>query len=487
MATPRWASGLLVLASLALLVAGLLSMFELRGPDRPSGDWQEIPALADRDDLNLVLVLIDTLRADRLSAYGYQRPTSPIFDALADSGVLFENVLAQSSWTKTSMASLWTATYPSTNRVTRYPHGLPDGLTTPAEVLQDAGFKTVGIFRNGWVAPNFGFAQGFDLYFKPVIRPKEGLRQDNPSAYRLPGTDHDLTAAANEFLRSVGDERFFLYLHYMDVHQYVYDDSADFGTGYSDIYDNSIRWVDSNLGHLVAVLQQQGLMKRTLLVVASDHGEAFREHGAEGHARDLYVETTQVPLLVALPMRLREGIRVSTPVENVDIWPTVFDLLGMPPMAGAQGRSLVPLIEAAARGEEPADGARPRFAQLDQAWGQQNKDPQPLISVQEGPYRLFHRRHRPDADELYDVSKDPGEQQDIAAEEAERAAALRRTAEAYAEAPPPVWGEPQEVALDDFELGQLRALGYVVENEDDLPRAPNEVVDVDDEAVPGAE
>lgn len=478
--TPRL---LLGLVSVGLIVAGLARVVEIRGPNRPVGDWTQIEELADRDDLNVVFVLIDTLRSDRLSAYGYERETSPIFDALAGSGILFRNVLAQSTWTKASMASLWTSVYPSASGITRFNHGLPKAVESPAEILKREGLRTVGIWRNGWIAPNFGFGQGFDLYYKPRVRGELQLRQDNPSAFRLAGTDHDLTRSAMEFLRTAGRERFFLYLHYMDVHQYVYDDSADFGSSYSDIYDNAIHWVDANLGTLVAVLQQEELMERTLLVVASDHGEAFGEHGIEGHARDLYRETSHVPLLFALPFRLEEGIEVSTPVENVDIWPTVFDLMGMPPRQGTRGRSLVPLIEAAARGAENGDQVRPRFSHLDQTWGQRNAKPKPLVSVIDDGYRFF-RQTVDGTEELYDVEADPYEQKDITDRHPEVVERLRGMVRAYLESEPG-WGGPDDVALDDFELGQLRALGYVVPPDEEAEEEEEEGAGAGDAGAPG--
>lgn len=472
----------MVLVSVGLIVAGLSRMLNFRTLDRPAGTWEEIRGLSERGDLNVIFVLIDTLRADRLSAYGYERSTSPVLDALADTGILFRDVLAQSTWTKCSMASLWTASYPATTGITRYPHGVPDEATLPAEIFRDAGYRTVGIWRNGWVAPNFGFGQGFDLYFRPPLRSGKHARADNPSAFSIPGTDHDATASAVEFLRGVGDERFFLYLHYMDVHQYVYDDSANFGTTYSDIYDNSISWVDKNVGHLVAVLQREELMRRTILVVASDHGEAFDEHGTEGHARNLYAETVRTPLLISLPVRLKQGIQVDTPVANVDIWPTVLDLAGLPPLPAGQGRSLVPVIEAAARGDEDGDRSRTRYAQLDTSWGKRGKKPQPLLSVDDGRHRLIQRPAKPEGAELYQVEQDPYEQKNIAADNPEVLEQLRANLAAHLDGPEAPWGGPKEVALDDFELSQLRALGYMVGPDNADPDADGDDADDADDA-----
>src|SRR5262245_10104598 len=341
-----------VAAGLLLLVA-IATQLEVRLPARPEGGVDEIRALAQRRDLNVVFVLVDTLRADRLGSYGYSRPTTPNLDALAEQGIAFDRVLSQSSWTKTSMASLWTATFPLRNGVVRYDDVLPPAATLPAEVFREAGFRTAGIWRNGWVAPNFGFDQGFEFYTSPRPgRERARLERGNPSAEGLPGSDEDVATSTFEFLDSYGRERFFLYLHLMDLHQYVYDDKAQrFGTSYSDVYDQSLNWTDRVIGAIVSKLEEVGAQDRTLVVVASDHGEAFLEHGYEGHARNLYREVTYVPLVIALPFRLAQGVRIGEQVSNVDIWPTVLDLVGLAPLPNVDGRSLVPLILAAARGE----------------------------------------------------------------------------------------------------------------------------------------
>jgi hypothetical protein len=185
-----------------------------RGPSRPKAGAEEISTLRERKDLNLIFLVVDTLRADRLGAYGYARPTSPEIDALASTGILFRHVYAQSSWTKTSMASLWTGTYPARNGVLRYDHAIPDEALLPAEILRNAGFRTAGIWRNGWVAPNFGFYQGFDFYLNPKPgRTRAQLQRSHPAPESLSGTDEDVADSAVAFLDSYGRERFFLYLH----------------------------------------------------------------------------------------------------------------------------------------------------------------------------------------------------------------------------------------------------------------------------------
>ena len=296
-----------------LLVIAIASQFELQIPSRPKGTVEDIVALSERDDLNVIFLVVDTLRSDRLGLYGYDRDTSPVLDSLAAHGIVFKHVIAQSSWTKSSMASLWTATNPTRNGVLRYNQTLPEEVDFPAEIFKRAGYRTAGIWRNGWVAPNFGFAQGFDTYVKPVTTPdRRRIQRSNPSARKLKGTDADCTASAVEFLRNFGDERFFLYLHFMDVHQYVSDDQApDFGNSYSDAYDKSINWTDRIIGRFLYDVDELGLLPNTVVVIGSDHGEAFQEHGFEGHARNLYREVAQVPFIIILPIVLDPGIVVD--------------------------------------------------------------------------------------------------------------------------------------------------------------------------------
>ncbi len=456
----RW---LIPIAATVLVVGAVALQVDIRTNPRPVGGPEEIATLAARDDLNLLFILIDTLRADRLSAYGYDRETSPNIDALAATGVRFAEHLSQSSWTKCSMASLWTGSYPARTGVTRAPQALSEDARMPAEILSDAGFRTFAIWRNGWIRPAFGFAQGFEVYHSPRASPVPGsVRRERPSA-SIVGTDQDTIHSAIEFLRSHASERWFLYLHLMDVHQYVYDkDSALFGTTYSDIYDNSIRWVDRVLGSLIQQLDARGLRGNTLIVLAADHGEAFGEHGREGHARDVYGEVTTTPLIVSFPFRLEPGVVVETPTENVDLWPTVLDLLGLPSLEDADGRSRRPEILAAVRGAPLPAHEAPRFAHIDQSWGRDGRKPRPMVSVSEGRFRLI-RREGADIPELYDREVDPSEQIDLAPDAPEVLAHMTQLAEDYLAQPPAAWSADIDVEIDPAELEQLRALGYQVE------------------------
>jgi arylsulfatase A-like enzyme len=463
-----------IVSAVLMLAAFVYSQVRFVGGDpRASGSVADIQSLGQRKDLNVLFILIDTLRADRLSAYGYSRPTSPEIDELARTGLRFARHQSQSSWTKCSMASLWTGLYPIRTGVLRSPQAIPKAAHMPAEILHEAGYRTFAIWRNGWVSPQFGFSQGFEMYHTPPRSPvPRTVRRENP-IITLAGTDQDTARSAIEFLRTHGNERFFLYLHFMDVHQYVYDeDTALFGTSYSDIYDNAIRWVDRIVGSIVHDLDRRGLREKTLVVVAADHGESFGEHGNEGHARDVYGEVTTTPLIFSFPFKLEPGIVISKRTQNVDLWPTLLDLLDLPPLEETDGHSRMPEIIAAATaggdGASPADpGTELRFAHIDQAWGRTNRPPNPMVGVNEGSWRLIYRNDRPGRSELYDIYTDPLEQHDEASEHPDVVERLNQKAVAYLKSPPAPWGAADNVELGDEELQNLRALGYDVGKDKD--------------------
>lgn len=461
---------LFVLAAVLVLLAGLrfLAGRTAGGPEVswPAGGLPELEALRQRQDVNVVFLLIDALRADRLGAAGYARPTSPNLDALAQGGIRFSHAWAQSSWTKTSMASMLTSTYPATNGILRWEDTTPEAATLPAEIFHAAGFRTVGLVRNAWMDPSFGFAQGFDRYQVPVaLAQTVSMRRNGPTSEGLEGSDLDLTQAATAFLDSFGRDRFFLYLHYMDVHQYASDAaSPTFGTSHADFYDSAITWVDRNVGALVAELGKRNLLGKTLIVVASDHGEAFLEHGYEGHGHDLHREVLEVPLIVVLPFRLAKGAVIDVPVQNVDVVPTILDLLGLSPLPGAEGRSLVPLVRASLQGEPPPPelADRPAFADLDRTWFERGRAPERLVSVASATHHMIRAIDGRGEVELYDLTKDLGERQNVAADDPALRDRLAELAAAHVRRPELAWGRPPSVKVDRLRVEQLRALGYVV-------------------------
>ena len=457
---------LIALAGIVLLAFAALRWVSERPPQdpRPPGTIEDVLAFQERDDFSVLFILVDTLRADHLSAYGYERPTSPRIKALADSGIRFAHHVSQSSWTKCSMASLWTGLYPPRSKVLRSPHAVSDDATLPAELFRDAGFRTAGIWRNGWIAPNFGFGQGFETYTQP-----KPSRMNRPSPHQQPnlqlaGSDSDIIKSAMTFLNVYGQERWFLYLHMMDVHQYVSSaDEAIFGTTYLDIYDNSILWTDNLIGHLLDVLDNRGLRERTLIVFAADHGEAFGEHDGEGHARNVYGEVTTTPFILSFPFRLEPGLVVNSRSENVDLWPTVLELAGLEPLDDPDGRTLVPDIVAAANGTDDA-GDDLAFAVLDQTWGQNGNEPKPQVAVNQGSWRLVYSTARPERPELYDKLEDPREQRNLSEEHPEVTEDLIQVAQEFLERDSAPWGgDAPSIEIDEMQAGQLRALGYGVQ------------------------
>ena len=464
-----WITAAIVVVVVAVLVL-VAPYVRIGGADpRGVGGVAEIEEVASRSDVNVLFILIDTLRADRMSAYGYERETTPNIDLLASRGVRFSRNLAQSSWTKASMASLWTGLYPQRAGVTRFEDGVPEEAVMPAEVLKEAGFRTAGIWLNGWVDPSFGFSQGFDVYTRPSAGPVPAtVRVENPTIATR-GNDADAVHAAQEFLRIHGHERWFLYLHLMDIHEYTYDEgSALFGTSYSDVYDNSIRRVDDLVGQLLYSLAESGDLEQTIVVITSDHGEAFRERGFEGHARQVFPESTEVPLIMSLPFMLEPGVVVDSRSANVDIWPTVFDMLGLDFPAEVDGLSQLPAILSEVNNEDTGTDERFAFAHLDRRWGQPKDEEaegiRDLVAVVEGPYRLVRTPTRSGTyrDRLFDSRLDDGsELRDVIEEQPEVAERLRDRAVQYLDGSESPWSEDNpEVEIDEMQLNLLRALGY---------------------------
>lgn len=328
----------------ALIAVLLLAGFSCEAPDR-----------ADREDPpNILLILVDTLRADHLGYAGYGRNTSPNIDDLARENIMFENAIAPAPWTPPSVASIFTGLYPTAHGVhTRLydensldPDGPPtrgevlsDELPTLAEVLQVRGYHTMAIVTNPWITENLGFAQGFAHYWQA---------NDLRASY--------VTSGARTLIEKArtANQPFFLYLHYMEPH-FPYDPVAKFaGTfsgrmeGYESLndvaadrfnrYDEEILSVDAAIGELVRYLKESGLYDDMVLLFVSDHGEQFFERGRRGHGYGVHAEEVRVPLIVRTAGR--QG-NVSTGVSLVDLYTTILHLAGEPSPPRSQGFSLL--------------------------------------------------------------------------------------------------------------------------------------------------
>lgn len=424
---------------------------------------------------NLVFVTIDTLRADHVGALGYGRATTPNIDALALRGAVFTQAIAQSSWTRTSMGSVMTGLYPTTLGLTcahfRVPESdcdvLPDDVTTLAEAVKASGFHTGGVVANINVDPLFGFHQGFDQYHL-ALREVSTRREDwRASDDWMSETTREVTDAALDWLADRPDDgRFLLYLHYLDPH-HPYDPPGEHADAYDPDdyvgdpswrdararYDGEIRHVDEQFARVLAALDEAGLTGTTGIVILSDHGEEFGEHGGEHHGFTLFEEQIHVPLVMVLPGFTEPGTRVRRQVRLLDVMPTVLGALDVPLPPGLQGESLLGRLEGR------WGGGRDAPALSERAYN-------PLVSWREPPWKLIH-----DTDTgsvlLYDLDRDPGERFDLSAQHPDvverlRAAALE-TQEAAVRAGERFGERSGVLELTDDQIEQLRQLGYVDE------------------------
>lgn len=431
------------------------------------------PAARRADAPNVILISIDTLRADHLPSYGYGRDTAPFVDEyFARGGVLFESTTAASAVTAPSHMTIFTGLQPSA-------HGVTDGLRTLArtiptlpEELRAHGVTTAAFTEDGWVGVHQGFARGFDRFV------------ENKSAdVMVPEGQVDRTfAQARAWFERHGDRRFFLFVHTYQVHA-PYAPPPRYAALFADAgadppphlramadYDREIRYVDDELRGLVAALERAGLAEHTVLVLTSDHGEEFLEHGLVSHGGHLYEESVRVPLLLRGP-GFPAGLRVATPVAQADLMPTLLGLFGVAPPPGGQGRSLLDLARG---GDAPGLAGRPLFSEglvkfQAGAGGGRSFDP-PVTAVRVGPRKLLRDRERGEQRlELYDLARDPGEQRNLLENGESAPDDLRALLDAYpgqreAEQRRLVGGEDGAGAapsLDPQRREKLRALGYL--------------------------
>jgi arylsulfatase A-like enzyme len=411
---------------------------------------------------NLILVSIDTLRADRLGAYGYERDTSPHLDALAARGVRFETVIADSNWTLPSHATLFTGLPPSFHGVTGPRDKLGAEIPTLAEVLKAHGYRTFGVTGGGFLAPRYGFAQGFDRYRRDPVDLRTAL---------------DLVVRVVEQLGP--EERFFWFVHTYDVHcpyhpppRYArlfdrappadrLDTRGRCGNPHynsmgltpgqaaflSDRYDAGIRYADDLLGAFFQRLDRLGRLRDTIVVVLSDHGEEFLEHGQIGHRNTQFIESLRVPWIMAGPGLAPRVVR--QPASLSDVMPTLLDLLEIP-APPLRGLSLRPFIE----GRAPDRPPRTLFSE------------NPLVdlySAVDGDRHVILRRSAGDT-LVFDWRKDPREASDLLATQPERDAALRDALDARVRELAAVRdGRRPEAApgASPEQEAQLRALGYL--------------------------
>jgi arylsulfatase A-like enzyme/Tfp pilus assembly protein PilF len=393
--------------------------------------------------LNLVLVTLDTLRADRLGCYGFAGIQTPHIDAVAREGVVFEQATSTAPMTLPSHASILSGLIPPH-------HGVRDNggffleasTVTLAERLQQAGWTT-GAFIGAWVLDSrWGLDQGFDLYSDRFDLSK--YKVVNLGTVQKKGDEvMDLALA---WLKTVKTRRFFAWIHLYDPHT-PYDPPAPFDELYpGQPYLGEIAYTDQVVGRLVSWLRNERLWDRTVLVLMADHGESLGDHGEATHTFFVYDATQHVPLVVRTPWG--DHGRSPAQVSTVDVMPTVLDLLGLPPQEGIDGRSLARLVLDPAADTHEIAYSETYFPRFHYGW-------QHLRAVRDGRYKYIEAP-RP---ELYDVRADPGETKNVYASESARVSELRRALEEIAGSG--VQAAPDKDTLDPETLQRLAALGYM--------------------------
>jgi arylsulfatase A-like enzyme len=414
---------------------------------------------------NIIVYLIDTLRADHLGCYGYSGSTARI-DRFAGDATLFERTFAQSSWTRPSVASILTGLGPRAHAANRRADALPQSVLTLAEQVAPLGYETAGLVTNTNVASAFGFDQGFETY--------ELLSEDTPQLGYVKADR--LVARAIRWLENrPADRPFFLYLHANDPHDpYLLpqrgaseplpgtmpfmkaleageiEPSAGIREKLLELYAGEVSFSDTQFGALLDYLEGAGLYDSSIIVLLSDHGEEFDDHGWWRHGKTLYGEQLNVPLIIKWPDGFAAGKKVRQIAQHIDLVPTLLDALGESPPAGLQGRSLWQLVQSS-----PPGGGHPAvlsYLVLD------GRELESIIFSGQKLIRTFIYDRTVPPYQLFDIDADRMETTNISTEEPVTVdflhALLRRpTNEPSASAHP--------IEIDEELERSLRALGYI--------------------------
>lgn len=390
---------------------------------------------------NVILISIDTLRADHLACYGHPSIATPHIDRLAAEGTLFEQCTAAVPLTLPSHATMFTGADP-------YVHGARDNghfylhedNETLPEALRSAGYVTLAEVAAYVLNGEYGIAQGFDVYNDVAVQ--DGL-------IGLAERRGDVICdGALELLRRHRDERFFLFAHFYDPH-FPYEPRPPFAQQYDDPYVAEIAFVDHQVGRLMDGLRELGLDENTLVVLVADHGESRGEHGEETHGVHVYDATMSVPMIWWRPGKIPAGRRLDMQVRLTDLAPTILDFLALQPLKRAQGASLLPQINGT---PDPERTAYSESMMPYHNWGYAAPR-----ALRRSAWKYIHAA-RP---QLYDVAKDPGELNNLAQSETRRVAVMRAALEQLIDEAPAVAAPGQaQRQVTSAELERLRALGY---------------------------
>jgi len=516
-----------------------------------SGIFQSQAQAKEIKPYNVLLISIDTLRADRVGAFGYDRNTTPSLDALAKESVIFENYYAQAPFTPVSHMSTLSGLYPESHGFTPETP-VPDSVKTMPEYFKDFGYYTAAVVSTVWLYPQYGFAQGFDKFDTSTRGPQKNLRGNAYTTERVMRSDYVNREALPLFDRN-GLQDFFYFVHYYDVHsdgplplyyspkpysemfypeydgnlyrcflrekcfeEYIHpfgstpEEQAENFKYIEASYDGGIAYTDAHVGELLQKVKDRNLWDSTMIIVIADHGEEFFEHGQWNH-QQLYNESLHIPLLIKFPNSEHAGEKVEKIVQSIDLLPTVLEYFGIAPDGNQEGKSMMPLI----RGENESwdemvfssntrrtpwsfdqnfflkyqdalrnvnDVDQIKFKRPVRAVRSDLKDlmralPEgtdknsimrglsigafPEKSLRIGDWKYIMRFRENNADELYDLAKDPEEKANIIRENPEIAKDMRRRIMLILAGQKMPSDAEKVPELSQDQLDELKALGYI--------------------------
>jgi choline-sulfatase len=405
---------------------------------------------------NVILITLDTTRADRMGFLGSKRGLTPNLDALAQNSVVFTRAYSQVPLTTPSHAALLTGTYPQFNHVDDLGRPLSKDVPYLPDLLHRQGYHTAAFIGSsildakGGSAP--GFDRGFDLYDADFH--DAGAGEDRYHSFeRRAG---DVTDSALHWLSRHPHGPFFIWLHFYDPHD-PYDPPGPFKDRYAAApYDGEIAYVDSVVGSFMQALRQRGLYENSIIAIAADHGEAFGEHGEERHGVFLYDETVHVPLLLKLPAQKFAGRRVEERVALVEVPPTLVQSLGMTPPANMQAQSILPLVESAQPAPGENENTQDRAIYSESTYAHRVFGASELRSWRAGKYLYVQAPRR----ELYDSTSDPEALKNLAPSAKAVADTLDTALSDFRQKTSSA--QTENAKLDPAAAQKLRALGYIV-------------------------
>lgn len=422
---------------------------------------------------NIVLISIDTLRADHLGCYGYPRPTSPIIDKFASGGVLFEDLMATSPWTLPSHGSMLMGLYPNRHGLKSYESALAKDIRTLADILKENGYSTTAVINSHCLSHRYGLNRGFDdfTYLREV------LDQRAPSGVGIEGIKR---------LETYGSKPFFLFLHFFDVHsdycslpfyekQFInpYKGNANGTTSQLirfclgeikfdeaginhliDLYDASIRQMDDVIGNLLRFLKVKKLLDRSLVIITSDHGEEFMEHGGVLHSQTQYQEVLRIPLIMCGP-DIPKSKRIEEAVSLVDIMPTILSYAGINASDSLDGFDVTCLLQA----NSSKLPSRYIFAEANKPTGPDQREEliDNKLAVRNPRYKLQYNKLTKDM-QLYDLQNDPMEKTNVLSEHTQLANLMLEKLKSFMEVG--TAGTPLP-PLSSEEVKRLQSLGYL--------------------------